>query len=885
MALTKVSSSLVKDDAVTSAHISDGGIATADIANNAVTSNRIAQNSILTKHIGDGQVTTSQLGADAVTAAKIADDAISEEHLDITVITSLTEVTAATGDLLMVADISDSNALKKIPVSSILAGTHTGPIGSGSNAVNVGTVTATGNLSMATDNATIFIGADLDLRVLHTGSAGQITNNTGDLTLDVAGDIILDAAGSDVIYKRSGTSVGEIQVGDDNFNIRSLLSDKDIIFKGNDGGSVITALTLDMSDAGTAYFNHDIRLVDNGQIVFGSGGDASLYHTGSAMTLNQTVGDLTLDVAGDIVLDADGGDIWFNDGGTAIGVIKNSSSHLFIESTVQDKDILIRGNDGGSTITAVEFDMSAAGAATFNSKVGIGASPTRLFQVTSATEDGTSLIATYNANTNPDSEQFYIEHNGSEVALGNKRNKLTLEAVGAIELDATGDITLDADGQDVLFKDGGTQFGSIRKNGNNIQLMASIQDGDITFHGDDGGSAITALTLDMSDSGTAIFNSWAKFGDTNRAVFGAGSDLALYSDGTNAVIKADNGYLNLDSSSTIILDAGNAEIHFHSSGSIFGKTYVSGGDFYFNNPTQDKDIVFAGDDGGSSVEALRIDMSEGGAATFNGTLSVNNVGADKKYRWHRTGGKSFSLEHDTTGFYFYNETDSALMTRFLDAGKVGIRENSPSAALTVKGLGGGDTLSFQTKDNSGNETFWIADGGSAGTHYQTFYVGKESSDSGNAWLRSGEFMQVQGPVASGYQGRYIHNWWGPKISGNGSSWYHLKTNMWGGGSPHGNTEYIMGGFIIKGYRYASGSNMYKIHQFHNWSGGLHNDTIDDLGSWTGDAAVYISSDGWVTLRIKQSAYHMYTIDFVQYSQYNKIDTSIQSETSSNASAI
>ena len=31
--------------------------------------------------------------------------------------------------------------------------------------------------------------------------------------------------------------------------------DKDIIFKGNDGGSAITALTLDMSDAGKAYFN------------------------------------------------------------------------------------------------------------------------------------------------------------------------------------------------------------------------------------------------------------------------------------------------------------------------------------------------------------------------------------------------------------------------------------------------------------------------------------------------------------------------------------------------------------------------------------------------------------------------------------------------------
>ena len=80
-------------------------------------------------------------------------------------------------------------------------------------------------------------------------------------------------------------------------------------------------------------------------------------------------------------------------------------------------------------------------------------------------------------------------------------------AAASMILDSAGDIILDADGQDVIFKDGGTQFGSIRKNGNNIQLMASIENGDITFHGDDGGSDITALTLDMSDAGAATFNS------------------------------------------------------------------------------------------------------------------------------------------------------------------------------------------------------------------------------------------------------------------------------------------------------------------------------------------------------------------------------------------
>ena len=40
--------------------------------------------------------------------------------------------------------------------------------------------------------------------------------------------------------------------------IQSIVSDKDLIFKGNDRGSVITALTLDMSEDGAATFKNDV---------------------------------------------------------------------------------------------------------------------------------------------------------------------------------------------------------------------------------------------------------------------------------------------------------------------------------------------------------------------------------------------------------------------------------------------------------------------------------------------------------------------------------------------------------------------------------------------------------------------------------------------------
>ena len=85
-----------------------------------------------------------------------------------------------------------------------------------------------------------------------------IALSSGDMTLDGAADIILDAAGDEVIFKDGSTNVGHVSMDSDNLTIKSLVSDKDMIFQGNDGGSGITALTLDMSAAGAATFNNDV---------------------------------------------------------------------------------------------------------------------------------------------------------------------------------------------------------------------------------------------------------------------------------------------------------------------------------------------------------------------------------------------------------------------------------------------------------------------------------------------------------------------------------------------------------------------------------------------------------------------------------------------------
>ena len=92
----------------------------------------------------------------------------------------------------------------------------------------------------------------------HGGTNSYIVNDTGDLIIDTAGDMKLDAAGNDINLLSNGTNHGRFSNTSSDFVIQSLISDKDMIFKGNDSGSVITALTLDMSAAGAATFNNDV---------------------------------------------------------------------------------------------------------------------------------------------------------------------------------------------------------------------------------------------------------------------------------------------------------------------------------------------------------------------------------------------------------------------------------------------------------------------------------------------------------------------------------------------------------------------------------------------------------------------------------------------------
>ena len=118
--------------------------------------------------------------------------------------------------------------------------------------INIGDSATFTNVAVSTElNTNSLIVDDITINSSTISDAGTITID--------ANHIDLDADGGNITFKDGGTEIGQFQLNDTNhFKIGSKVSDADIRFFGNDGGSTITALILDMSEAGKATFNSDI---------------------------------------------------------------------------------------------------------------------------------------------------------------------------------------------------------------------------------------------------------------------------------------------------------------------------------------------------------------------------------------------------------------------------------------------------------------------------------------------------------------------------------------------------------------------------------------------------------------------------------------------------
>ena len=669
------------------------------------------------------------------------------------------------------------------------------------------------------DNKKAFFGNSLDLQVYHDSSNSYIENGTGNLYIMARAtdaDISFqsdDGSGGDAEYFRldggnvnvvasknfqfldnvkaklgSSTDMELFHNGSNSFidnytgdlYIRQNADDKDLIFQCDDGsGGGETYFFLD----GSASSGNPVTIFpDLSGLYFGTGADCMLRHDGTDMTFQNNAGDLIISCATndkDILLKSDDGsggtttyiqldgsatttvfykDARFNDSidlnfGNANDLILrhdgsnsyilNGTGDLYIKNNADDKDIIFQGDDGGGNIiTALTLDMSDAGKALFNTRI------------------QTAAVDVSDSNA-------VIYRNSNDLAL------ITYAGYN-IELDSAGDITLDAAGNDVLFKDAGTHIGTINMSNSDLSILSSVNDKDIIFKGKDNSSDITALTLDMSDAGTAIFNHDIKLADNNKAFFGGGTDLSIYHDGSNSYIlhngdtgnlviqnslddtdiifKCDDGsggttaYLTLDGGLGFtqaqkkirFKDSVNAEFgdqgdflikHTGSHADLTNGT----GDIRIVNNTDNGDITFDTDDGSGGVtEYFRLDGGDAdGTLTYTkwADNSIVALGASKDLRIYHNGTNSI-IQNYTGNLSIRNGTDDGDIIFDCDDGSGGL--------TTYITLDGSEARTTFSKNARFNDDVFLQIGSSA-----DLYLVHSSGDSsivngvGDLYIKNG----------------------------------------------------------------------------------------------------------------------------------------------------
>ena len=181
-------------------------------------------------------------------------------------------------------------------------------------------------------------------------------------------------------------------------------------------------------------------------------------------------------------------------------------------------------------------------------------------------------------------EIIFQQFDGNEVARITDGRKLKF-------FDDGGE-SITSDGSNLKLESGGTTFTVPSSDGSNGQFLKTDGSGALSF-----GTVSTGVALDDISTGDAA-----------------------------STLATSSGDITLDSPADINLDAAGQQIFFKKGGTTFGQTSTEAtpANFTFECPIQDGDIIFKGDDGGASIEAMRIDMGDNGSVTIRDGLTLSD---------------------------------------------------------------------------------------------------------------------------------------------------------------------------------------------------------------------------------------------------------------------
>jgi len=334
--------------------------------------------------------------------------------------------------------------------------------------------------SEAASNTLTLPGTGGDARLVSTTSTATLTNKTlttpviaeidsgSTITLDATTDIILDADGADIILKDGGTTFATFTNSSTDFIIESAVSDKDIIFKVNDGGSSTEVARFD--------------------------GDVSSFKMASGKKIMLGAAEETIS--------GDGTDITFEVGSSGdINIPAN------IGLTFGDDGEKIEGDGTDLTITGNNINLTATADVVIPANVGI------TFGTGEKIEgDSTDLTVTSGAKINLTATSDVHIPNNVGIVFGGDSEKIegdgtdmTISA-NNLTIDAAADITLDAAGNNFKFSSGGTQILDIANSSSDVIIKPVVDAKDIIIHQRDGTSLV-----EFNDGAYSKFTAMAYF--------------------------------------------------------------------------------------------------------------------------------------------------------------------------------------------------------------------------------------------------------------------------------------------------------------------------------------------------------------------------------------
>ena len=495
-----------------------------------------------------------------------------------------------------------------------------------------------GTGSVTSTSGFTFDGSNLAIPGYLTISGNQLVSPSN-FTIDVGGSITLDADGSDILLSDGGTVFGKFASYSNNLNIYSQQQDQDIVFRGNDGGSGIVALTLDMSDGGTAEFGNRVYVPEyiahsgDSDTLFGfSGANTYIVNTGgtTALTINSsqaatfagdvTVGDeLTITTIGNATADPDkflcasgGNKVGYRTGAQVLSDIGAASSgslsnYLPLAGGTMTGNVIFNDNVQGLFGTGSDLKVFHDGSASSIDNY------TGSLNIREFAADGDIIFSADNGSGGGNiTEYFRIDGSGQYLLVSAALGMYFNDGIAA-RFGNSGDLYLYHNGTESV----------IANEVGNFYISQRANNGNIIFESDDGSGGITSyFRVDGAGENVQYAKNILLY-DNVQLLIGSGGDFQAYHNGSTTYLRNNTGTLEIRNQTS-----GASDIYFKTTTSSPSlDTFIildgSAEQTQFTKDTEHQDGVYARF-GNSSDLSIVHNGSTGYIQNYTGDLQIQN---------------------------------------------------------------------------------------------------------------------------------------------------------------------------------------------------------------------------------------------------------------------